>query len=129
MLSQHRVIAMVPTVDLDRARKFYVDILGLTVIEEQADEMLRFSFAEGTELTVFRTREAAGSGHTEAGWEVDDIDAVVAKLRGAGVGFDEWDLGDGMRTENGIIDLPGVGRGAFFRDPDGNVLSLFERTT
>lgn len=129
MLSQYRVIAMVPTVDLGRARKFYVDTLGLTVAEEQADEMFRVGFAEGTELTVFRTRETAGSGHTEAGWEVDDIEAVVANLRDAGVEFDEYDLGDGMRTENGIIDLPDVGRGAFFRDPDGNVLSLFERST
>lgn len=128
MLSTYRVIAMVPTVDLDRARKFYADTLGLTVIEEQADEMLRFSFAGETELTVYRTREDAGSGHTEAGWEVDDIDAVVAELRDVGIEFDEFDLGEGMRTEDGIIDLPGVGRGAWFRDPDGNVLSLFERT-
>lgn len=129
MLSKYRVVAMVPTVDLGRARKFYVDTLGFTVVEEQADEMLRFAFAEGTELTVFRTREAAGAGHTEAGWEVDDIDAVVADLRTAGVRFEEYDLGEGMRTEDGIIDLPGVGRGAFFQDPDGNVLSLFERAT
>lgn len=129
MLSQYRVVAMVPTVDLDRARKFYVDTLGLTVVEEQADEILRFSFAEGTEMTVYRTREAAGSGHTEAGWEVDDIEAAVADLRDAGVEFDELDLGDGMRTEDGILELPGVGRGAWFRDLDGNVLSLFERAT
>lgn len=127
MLANHKVVAMVPTVDLDRARKFYADTLGFTVAEEQADEMLRFEFAEGTQLTVFRTREQSGSGHTEAGWEVDDLDAVVADLRDKGVELEEFDLGEEMPSEGGIFEMPGVGRGGFFRDPDGNVLSLFER--
>lgn len=129
MLSQYKVVAMIPTTDLDRARKFYVDVLGLTPSEEEAGEGMRFSFAEGTELDVFRTRETSGSGHTEAGWEVDDIEAVVATLRDAGVEFEEYDMGEGMRTENGIMTLGEFGRGAWFTDPDGNVLSIFERTT
>lgn len=125
MLGSYPVVATVPSSDLDRSRKFYAQILGIDPVSEMPGESLHYECANGTVLEVYRTREGVGAGHTEAGFTVDDIEAVVAELRDVGIEFEEYDLGDGMRTENGVLTM-GEDRAAWFRDPDGNVLGLFQ---
>lgn len=125
MLGTYPVVATIPCSDLDRSRKFYTQVLGQDPESEMEGETLQFQCGSGTSLQVYRTRAGVGAGHTEAGFMVDDIEAVVASLRDAGVELDDYDLGDGLRTENGILSK-GEDRAAWFRDPDGNVIGLFQ---
>ena len=126
MLGDYPVVTTVPVTDLERAGRFYGDMLGLRMVRETENEGRTYECGAGTELEVYRTRAGVAAGHTECGWAVDDVEAVVAQLREAGVTFDDYDLGDGVSTEDGIATL-GDERAAWFKDPDGNVLSVFQR--
>ena len=128
MLGGFRIVASVPVTDLDQAREFYSDKLGLKLVGDEEGESLHYEGGEGTFLEIFRTRAGVAAGHTEVGFEVDDIERVVAEMTAAGIEFEEYDLGEGMTTQGGILKTPG-GNAAWFKDPEGNVLGLFESLT
>ena len=125
MLGGFPIQANVPVTDLDQARSFYSDVLGLELVEEVGGEGLHYQCGEATWLEVYRTREGVGAGHTEAGFRVSGIEALVAGLRARGVRFQEYDLGGGMRTVDGILEW-GEEKAAWFTDPEGNVIGLFQ---
>jgi catechol 2,3-dioxygenase-like lactoylglutathione lyase family enzyme len=128
MLKEGRVASRLPAQDLDRARAFYADKLGLHPVEERPGG-LRYACATG-EFALFESAGAASGDHTQMGWEVDDIEATVADLRSRGVVFEEYDT-PGLRTVDGIAKIEGnypskgTGeRGAWFRDSEGNLLGI-----
>ncbi len=127
-LASGRAIAKLPAQDLDRARAFYRDRLGLTPVEER-EGGLRYLCASG-EFHLFLSTGSASGESTQLGFEVDDIDAVVADLRARGVVFEEIDaLGfevvDGIANVEGNYPSKGTGeRGVWFRDSEGNLLAL-----
>lgn len=127
MLSQFPVQAHVPVSDIDTARSFYTDTLGLKVDSHLEGEAVTYQCGDSTRLVVFRTREVAGAGHTEASFVVTEIEQLVADLRDRGVTFDDVDFGDGMATVDGIADL-GFEKAAWLRDPEGNTIVLVEYT-
>ena len=100
MLSSGRVATRLPAQDLQRARRFYAEKLGLEPVEERPGG-LRYAAANG-EFALFASSGATSGEHTQMGWEVDDIDATVAELPEQGSGE----------------------RGAWFRDSEGNMLGL-----
>jgi catechol 2,3-dioxygenase-like lactoylglutathione lyase family enzyme len=124
VLGDHPIEAMIPATDMARARAFYADTLGFKVVEENP-EAIEFD-SGGVRFGVYPTRAAAGSGATVASWEVQDLEAEMSDLRSRGVRFDEYDLPD-FKTVNGIAEIEGF-RGAWFKDPEGNVLSVVQRT-
>jgi predicted enzyme related to lactoylglutathione lyase len=79
--------------------------------------------AEGTGFMVFQSSGAPSGTHTQVGFEVKDLEAEMADLRSRGVTFEEYDF-PGMKTENGVLTMP-EGKGAWFKDTEGNLLSLF----
>jgi catechol 2,3-dioxygenase-like lactoylglutathione lyase family enzyme len=113
------VVATIPVSDLEQARAFYGDKLGLTQLWENPAS-IRFGVG-GSELSVFR-RGAVGAQHTLAHFEVGDIEATVRELETNGVDFIDYD--DGPLQTTGHIAQLGPARGAWFRDPDGNILGL-----
>ena len=128
MLANARVAGRLPAQDLERARAFYSEKLGLEPVEERPGG-LRYVFAAG-EFALFQSAGAASGDHTQMGWEVDDLDATVSELRARGVVFEEYDL-PGFKTVDGIADIEGnypskgTGeRGAWFRDSEGNMLGI-----
>jgi catechol 2,3-dioxygenase-like lactoylglutathione lyase family enzyme len=128
MLRNGRVATRLPTQDLERARAFYAEKLGLEPVEER-EGGLRYVGATG-EFALFESAGTASGDHTQMGWEVDDIEATVRELRGRGVVFEEYDL-PGLVTVDGIADIegnyPSKGsreRGAWFRDSEGNLLAV-----
>jgi catechol 2,3-dioxygenase-like lactoylglutathione lyase family enzyme len=125
MLNAARAVPMIPVSDRGRAMVFYGGILGLRLHEETGGDVL-YAAGGGSLLGIYETDHAGKAGHTLAGFFVEDIDAVVAALRERGVTFEEYDL-PGLRTVDGIAQLEGE-RAAWFKDPDGNVLALGERT-
>jgi catechol 2,3-dioxygenase-like lactoylglutathione lyase family enzyme len=124
VLGDHPIRATIPATDMARARVFYADTLGLKVVEENP-EGIEFE-SGGVRFGIFPTRATAGSGATVATWEVQDLEAEVSELQSRGVQFDEYDLPD-FKTVNGIAEIEGF-RGAWFKDTEGNVLSLVQRT-
>lgn len=127
MLGEKRVMTAIPVRDVERAGGFYEGVLGLRFAGgPRADGSFEYECGAGTRLFTYPTQENAGkSAATLAAWQVDDIDATAAALREKDVAFEEYDM-PGLRTEDGIAALPG-GRAIWFKDPDGNVLNIFQR--
>jgi catechol 2,3-dioxygenase-like lactoylglutathione lyase family enzyme len=128
MLADSPVATRLPAKDLERAKKFYLEKLGLEPIEERPGGL--WYRCGGGSFALFESAGAASGDHTQMGWEVADIDVTVATLRARGVVFEEYDL-PGLKTVNGIAEIrgnypsKGVGeRGAWFRDSEGNLLGL-----
>ena len=129
MLEHSDAATRLPAQDLERARAFYAEKLGLQPVEERPGGL---RYRCGNSWFVLFTSAGAPSGtHTQMGWEVDDIEATVAELRARGVVFEEYDL-PGIRTVDGIAEIAGnypskaaVGeKGAWFRDSEGNLLGI-----
>ena len=114
------VVATVPVTDLDQAKAFYGDTLGLTALWENPASV-RYRCGANSELSLFK-RPALETVHTLAHFEVDDIEAVVADLEAKGVAF--VDYADGPLATTGHIAQLGPARAAWFHDPDGNTLGL-----
>src|SRR5215208_4984124 len=129
MLEDGKVVARIPVQDLQRARSFYAEKLGLEPSEERPGGLL-YRYGEG-EFALFESAGAASGDHTQMAWEVEDIEATVEWLRARGVVFEEYDF-PGLRTVNGIAEIAGnypskggVGeKAAWFRDSDGNLMGI-----
>ncbi len=124
------VAGRLPAQDLERARRFYSEKLGLEPTAERPGGLL-YEMANG-EFALFQSAGAASGAHTQMGFTVDDLDAVVADLRERGVEFEEFDM-PGIEVVDGIAVIPGnyPGRGSgeravWFHDSEGNLLGLGE---
>ena len=120
MLESGSVVAFIAATDLDRARLFYEQRLGLTVMEH-TDFACVFD-ANGTMLRVTAVPYVAQAAYSVLGWRVADIAATIRELASQGVVFIRY---DGMeQDESGVWTAPGGDKVTWFSDPDGNVLSL-----
>jgi catechol 2,3-dioxygenase-like lactoylglutathione lyase family enzyme len=132
MLKDGRVATRLPAQDLERARAWYSEKLGLDPVEERPGG-LRYECGAG-EFVLFQSTGAPSGDHTQMGFDVDDIDATVAELRSRGVVFEEYDV-PGMTMVDGIVTIEGnypskgTGeRGGWFRDSEGNLLGIGQPT-
>ena len=120
MLGKCDIIAFVTTSDGDRARKFYEGTLGLSVVED-TPFALEID-ANGTMLRVAKAQKVTVAPYTVLGWKVSDIKKSVSALAAKGVKFERY---DGMGQDKlGIWKSPGGASVAWFKDPDGNTLSV-----
>lgn len=120
MLECSDVVAFAPATDLRRAREFYEQKLGLSVVEQ--NDFACVLNANGTMLRVTAVSGVAHADYTVLGWRVTDIEATVQGLTAKGVLFKRY---DGMKQdEDGVWTTPGGEKVAWFADPDGNTLSL-----
>ena len=128
MLASSQVSTRLPAQNLERARKFYSEKLGLDPVEERPGGLL-YRCGAGT-FALFKSSGQSSGAHTQMGWEVEDIESTVAALRARGIVFEEYDA-PGLKTLNGIADIrgnypsKGLGeKGAWFRDSEGNLLGI-----
>ncbi|MCB1692156.1 MAG: VOC family protein [Pseudomonadales bacterium] len=120
MLSQSRLQTIIWTSRLPAAEAFYRDVLGLTV-KSRSDGAVVFDVG-GADLRLSPVPATSPSEHTVAGFEVPDLDAVVATLGERGVAFERF---EGFpHASNGVLVTPNGSSVAWFRDPDGNLLSV-----
>jgi catechol 2,3-dioxygenase-like lactoylglutathione lyase family enzyme len=127
MLNHSAVEANIPAADLDRAREFYSDRLGLTPVAEYGNiGSLRYQTDNGTFFNVYRTEYAGQAGHTIAQWHVDDVDKEVHDLREKGVVFEVYDDMPGVEWNDQVASLPGMGKAAWFKDSEGNIMCVDE---
>src|SRR5919197_167340 len=104
MLEHGRAATRLPAQDLERARRFYAEKLGLEPADERPGGLLYRS--AGGDFALFASAGASPGTFTQMGWEVDDIEATVAELRARGVVFEEYDL-PGLKTTDGIAEVAG----------------------
>ena len=124
MLRNYPVYASIAVKDLGKARAFYEQTLGFTTSME-SDEGVMYD-SGGTRLFVYPSQFAGTAQQTVASWEVDDLDKVAEDLRGRGIRFEQYDF-PGLKTVDGIAEIQGV-KGAWFKDPDGNIIAVGQQT-
>jgi catechol 2,3-dioxygenase-like lactoylglutathione lyase family enzyme len=120
MLADCPIHAALPATDLERARRFYAEKLGLTPESELADGL--FYRCAGTRFLVYPSRGTSSGLHTQMTWHTNGIEAEVSYLKSRGVVFDEIDTPE-LKTINGIAKIE-QSKGAWFKDSEGNVLAL-----
>ena len=125
MLGKADAIPMLAVKDLDRARRFYEEQLGLDAKEAMDGEVLEVRSGD-TVVNVYRSEFAGTNKATALTFDVDDIDQEVRALQDKGIFFEQYDM-PGMDRQGDIYVAEGV-KTAWFKDPDGNILSLFEDT-
>ncbi|MFP5311195.1 MAG: VOC family protein [Actinomycetes bacterium] len=123
MLRDMELMAVLPAKDMDRAKEFYRDKLGLEPAQSIGNENLIYRCGKGTGFLLYRTDNAGSARNTQMSWGVEDVDREVEELRARGVVFEEYDM-PGLKTENGIATMEGMGKGAWFLDSEGNILNI-----
>jgi len=119
-LGSRKIVAFVATSSPAKAKRFYRDKLGLRLVE--ASPFALVFDAHGTMLRVTPVNKVATAGYTVLGWQVPDIVDAVKRLRKAGVRFERY---DGLGQDKlGVWQSPSGARIAWFKDPDGNTLSI-----
>jgi catechol 2,3-dioxygenase-like lactoylglutathione lyase family enzyme len=124
MLKDMEVAAVLPAKDVNRAKDFYRDKLGLEPIDPTGEDDVMYRCGNGTRFLLYKTDNAGTAKNTQMGWVTDDVERDVQELRGRGVVFEDYDF-PGVKTENGIA-TSDAGKAAWFLDSEGNILSLFE---
>ena len=125
MLRNKDAIATIAVRDLEASRKFYADTLGLAAVDSEGEEVIVFRSGNST-INVYRSQYAGTNKATALTWRVgEDIDSVAKGLKAKGVQFEHYDL-PGM-TREGDIHTGGSIRVAWFKDLDGNILSIVNR--
>jgi catechol 2,3-dioxygenase-like lactoylglutathione lyase family enzyme len=126
MLADAPIAPSLPASDIDRARRFYEEKLGFEPVQDDdGTGNVMYGSSDGTRFTVYPSAFAGTNQATAAAWQVDDLGRVVAELRNRGVAFEEYDL-PGLETVDGIATAPDGGRGAWFKDTEGNILGLVQ---
>jgi len=123
MLNHSAVEANIPAADLDRAREYYSDKLGLTPVAEYGGQALRYQTTGGTFFNIYKTQYAGQAAHTIAQWHVDDVDQEVRDLTAKGVVFETYDM-PGVEWDGQVATLPGMGKAAWFKDSEGNIMCV-----
>ena len=122
MLANKKLRAFVPTAKPDKAKSFYKDVLGLKLLSED-NYALEFD-ANGTLLRVTTVQNLKPQQFTVLGWGVDDISATIKSLNDKNIFCEKYGFFD--QDELGVWTAPNGSKVAWFKDPDGNVLSLTE---
>ena len=122
-LTEAKAHATVAVSDQKRGNAFYAETLGLKLLANNPGVAM-FECGGGTILDVYQSPFAGTGKSTAATFQVADLDATMADLRGRGVVFEEYDQGE-LKTTNGVAEADGA-RAAWFKDPDGNTLAVVQ---
>jgi catechol 2,3-dioxygenase-like lactoylglutathione lyase family enzyme len=125
MLKNAPIVPYIPVANVARARKFYEEKVGLTPREEYAGGVL-YECGNDSWVFMYPSPGAGTSKASTAFWAVDDVVAEVAALKLRGVVFEEYDM-PGLKTEEGIA-TGGGAKTAWFKDTEGNILAVSQRT-
>jgi catechol 2,3-dioxygenase-like lactoylglutathione lyase family enzyme len=126
MLTTRPITPILPVTNLERARKFYEERLGLhTAKEAPPPDAILFEAGRGTKLELLKRDQPTKAEHTALTFEVDDIEREVKDLESRGVRFEDYDM-PGLKTEKHVARVNGE-RAAWFKDTEGNILCIHQR--
>lgn len=122
MLREFPVVASMPAVDIERARRFYAEKLGLKRVDLPVPDGALFEAGKGSQLYLYQ-RGPTKADHTAATFTVDNIEQVVDDLSARGVVFEQYNMGELKTDARGIATL-GPSKSAWFKDSEGNILGI-----
>lgn len=123
-MSAHRISAVLCSGDLPRSQEFYEHVVGLRLSAETIPNHLLFECGDGT-LLVYGRPGANTADHTQVRLWTDDVERDVRELENRGAVFEDYDFPT-LKTVNHVAATAGIGKSAWFKDPDGNTLALFQ---
>ncbi|MCW2848993.1 MAG: glyoxalase [Marmoricola sp.] len=126
-LATRAVTVMLPVEDVDRATKFYVESLGLDHTGTSGEGGALFELDDAITLMLLPRPGGQRSESTAMSWEVDDVESEIDDLQAKGVVFEDYDV-PGLKTVDHVATMEGE-KAAWFRDPDGNVLCVHQRSS
>jgi catechol 2,3-dioxygenase-like lactoylglutathione lyase family enzyme len=121
MLGNTNAVANLAVRDLETAKHFYEDTIGLKPIASEGDDVLVFKSGNST-INVYRSQYAGTNKATAVTWMLDDVEGAVRMLKAKGVSFEHYDM-PGM-SRQGDVHIGGDMKVAWFKDPDGNILNI-----
>ena len=124
MLGNTNAASNIAVRDLNAAKKFYEETVGLQPIGGQGDEVIVFRSGNSM-INVYRSQYAGTNKATAVTWTLDDVEGAVQTLKGKGVKFEHYNI-PGM-TRQGDVHIGGDMKVAWFKDPDGNILNIVSR--
>jgi catechol 2,3-dioxygenase-like lactoylglutathione lyase family enzyme len=125
VVARNRISAVVCSTDLVRSQDFYGQRVGLRLSPETIENHLLFECGDGTTLLVYGRGNPNQADHTQVRFWSIDVAADVKELSERGIVFDEYDFPT-FKTVDSIATSPGIGKSAWFKDPDGNTIALFQ---
>ena len=125
MLGDRKVSAALCSTDLGRSQAFYEQKVGLRLSPETIENHLLFVCGDGTTLLVYGRPAPSSADHTQVRFWSSDVEADVAELVARGIVFEDYDF-ETLKTVNHVATTAGIGKSAWFKDPDGNTLALFQ---
>ena len=125
MVATNRISAVLVSTDLERSQAFYEDKVGLTLSPDTIKNHLLFDCGDGTTLLIYGRGAGNKADHTQVRFWSTDITKDVAELVERGIEFDEYDT-ETFKTVDHVVTSPGIGRSAWFKDPDGNTIAIFQ---
>jgi catechol 2,3-dioxygenase-like lactoylglutathione lyase family enzyme len=125
MVKNNRISAVLVSTDLERCQDFYENKVGLTLSPETIKNHLLFDCGDNTTLLVYGRPKGNSADHTQVRFWSTDIAQDVAELVGRGIEFEEYDT-ETFKTVDHVVTTAGIGRSAWFKDPDGNTIALFQ---
>ena len=125
MLANNRISAVLVSTDLEKVQDFYENKVGLKLSPETIKNHLVFECANGTSLLIYGRPKGNSADHTQVRFWSTDIESDVAELVGRGVTFEEYD-NEYLKTVNHVATSAGIGKSAWFKDPDGNTIALYQ---
>lgn len=125
MLTHNRASAVLVSTDLERSHSFYEEKVGLTLSPETIKNHLLFECGDGSTLLIYGRAVGNKADHTQVRFWSSDIEKDVAALAAKGVEFEEYDT-ETFKTVDHIVTTAGIGRSAWFKDPDGNTIAVFQ---
>ena len=125
MLKDSNIMAVLAAKDINRAKDFYRDKLGIEPSDSMEEGSLMYSCGQGTGFLIYQTENAGTAKNTQMGWETDNLEREMEELRGRGVVFEEYDF-PGLKTENGVATAD-WGKAAWFLDSEGNIINIAQR--
>ena len=123
--SMRKVSAVLCSSDLAQSQTFYEQVVGLTLSGETVPNHLLFEGGDGTTILVYGRPGPSKADHTQVRFWTDDVERDVRELESRGAVFEDYDFPT-LKTVEHVATTPGLGKSAWFKDPDGNTLALFQ---
>ena len=125
MVANNGISAVLVSTDLEKVQEFYEKKVGLKLSPKTIKNHLLFDCGEGTTLLIYGRPVGNKADHTQVRFWSNDVEADVKELAGRGVVFEDYD-NDYIKTVDHVAASAGIGRSAWFKDPDGNTIALFQ---
>ena len=125
MIGDNRISAVLVSTDLEASQKFYENRVGLTLSPGTIKNHLLFDCGDGTTLLIYGRGKGNSADHTQVRFWSTDVAKDVADLASRGIEFEEYDTG-AFKTVDHVVTSPAIGRSAWFKDPDGNTIAVFQ---